>query len=297
MTLLIHPGFHKTGTTFLQERVFQHSEKFHSVLKHSEVDRLLVAPHDFFFNATTVRSFVSSQLIDKKSASIPVLSSEILSGNPLVGSKDSATLARRLFSAFPDSKILFTIRRQQDLLVSLYLQYVKRGGRLSHAQFFECETEPGYDWFELHTVMYDLLVRLYADLYGSQNVLVLPQEWLFADQCKFVSTICDYVDIAYSPDMIASGTSGKSPPASGVALMQLGNLFRRTPLNPNAVTSLSMVGEGLQSLAFRQKLGERKAKEKMQRYIRKRFSGQFRESNKRLQAYTPADLAALGYEI
>ena len=297
MTLLIHPGFHKTGTTFLQEKVFQHSENYYTVLSHNEVDELLVAPHDVIFDAEKVSSFVTGRLVKKPSLAVPVLSSEILSGNPLLGSKDSFHLARRLFAALPEGKILFTVRRQQDALLSLYLQYIKRGGRLHYRDFFEFYTEPGYSWFRVHVVEYCSLVNLYADLYGIENVLVLPQEWLKYDIRLFLSTLDKYVTPPHSTRALDDVSIGTSPPASGIYLMRIGNLFRRTPLNPNAITSLSFVGDRLHSVAIRQKLGQQRAKEKMQRYIRKRFSGQFRESNKRLQAYTPADLAALGYEI
>lgn len=297
MKLLIHPGFHKTGTTFLQERVFCNESKFHSILTHAEVDEYLVAPHDLYFHSEDLQSLVAQRIGKTQSGAVPVLSSEILSGNPLVGSKDSVTLANRLHAVMPGSRIVFTVRRQQDLLISLYLQYVKRGGRLDHTRFFEHRTEPGYSWFDLSVVMYDGLVGRYADLFGKENVLVLPQEWLFADQEHFLSVLCDYAGTRFVPEMVAPGSSGKSPPASGIPLMRMGNLFRRTPLNPNAMTSLSFVGEGLQSLAFRQSIGEAKTKRGLKDYITTRFKGSFAASNRRLQAYTPADLAALGYEV
>jgi hypothetical protein len=44
MPLLIHPGFHKTGTTWLQQQVFSDTRAFHMLFDHEEIDRLFIPP-------------------------------------------------------------------------------------------------------------------------------------------------------------------------------------------------------------------------------------------------------------
>ena len=182
MSLLIHPGFHKTGTTWLQQQLFSDTGYFHSMFSHEEIYSLFVRPHDLEFCRDTAEKLVSERRSNDTNGGgkpiVDVISSEILSGLIFTGSHTSKIIAERLAECCGGAKILFTVRAQKPITRSIYFQYIKRGGRLDIEDFLTYRPEPGYGWFNPSVVAFDLLVRCYADLFGADNVLVLPQELL-----------------------------------------------------------------------------------------------------------------------
>ncbi len=300
MTLLVHPGFHKTATSWLQSTVFAESRLFSSLLDHGEIDDLLVRPHEFNFDAEAAKSRIAALRADGKSGIVDVVSSEILSGNILLGSRDSAALAGRLAASCPGAKVLLTVRAQRPIMKSIYLQYIKRGGQLSIEEYLNFEPEPGYFWFDLRTLEFDRLAQLYADLFGSENVLVLPQELLARDRAHYLRLLCAHVGLEQSEaelELGAVSASGVSPPASGVALLRMSSPMRPGPFNPRSSGILDPLGNLLERAAYRWTWGKARADARMNDAVAAKLTGHFGASNARLQQYAPVDLAALGYEI
>ena len=298
MAILIHPGFHKTGTTYLQECVFTEHQGFAPLMSHQEVHDLIVRPHDLQFDPESAKLLLDAKVAQAEHSSTNVISSEILSGTMFAGSRDSALIATRLSTIVPSAKILFTIRRQDSLLKSVYLQYVKRGGRKSAQEFLDFKPEPGFHWFDCGVLEFDLLVRHYARLFGDDNVLVLPQELLRQDRGKFLAYLFAFCGSDADPSSATfAGTKGKSPPASGIPLMRFANAFRRTPLNPEGPGGLSLLGDSLISAAYRYNFGKTHADRALTGTIDAKISGLYRESNRRLQKFVPVSLEDLGYEI
>lgn len=293
---LIHPGFHKTGTSWLQANLFANSAHFDSFFTHEQADLLFCRPHDLEFDAEATRAACRARLV-QVSGRIPVLSSEILSGLIFTGSTISAAVAKRLRSSFDDAKILFTVRAQVPMVRSIYSQYIKRGGRLSLEEFLDYKPEYGYSWFNRDVVRFDRLVAFYADLFGADNVLVLPQELLARDQDAFCNLVIRYASdgaIDTHPQIVARN-EGVSPPASGTALIRAGNLFHHGPCNPNALRSGALVGKALRSLGYRWTPGNDRAKATMDRVIRTWLGNDHRAGNAALQRWCPVDLQQLGY--
>lgn len=135
MTLLLHPGFHKTATSWLQQTVFSEERLFRSLLDHQQIDDRLVRPHDLSFDANSAKLEIDRLREEASSSPVDVISSEVLSGNILFGSRDSQAVAERLANTCSDAKVLLTVRAQKSITKSIYLQYIKRGGRLSIDDF------------------------------------------------------------------------------------------------------------------------------------------------------------------
>lgn len=300
MTLLIHPGFHKTATTWLQETVFSDQRFFRSLFSHAEVSDLFVAPHDFAFDAARARDAVARKLAGSQGGITDVISSEILSANIITGSRDSLIIADRIATIGQPAKVLFTVRSQQRIAQSIYMQYLKRGGRLSIGDYLTFAPEPGYFWFDPGSLEFDRLVQAYADRFGADNVMVLPQELLARDQAAYLRLLFGFAGLdeamAESELQVASAR-GVSPPASGVPILRLANAFRNTQLNPGPDSVLSWGGEVLQALGYRWRLGKDSADAKMKATVKTILKGRYGASNARLQAFAPVDLAALGYEM
>ena len=300
MSLLIHPGFHKTGTTWLQQQLFSDSRYFLMMFDHEEIDGLFIRPHDLEFSVADVASEVARRRAAAGSPVIEVISSENLSGQPFAGSLLSRTVAQRLADTCGPAKILLTVRAQLPITRSLYMQYLKRGGRLTIDKFLSYQPEPNYAWFNESVLKFGNLARCYGQLFGDENVLALPQELLARDRRAWLGHFFRFVIGAEPPtdlDLDGRERTGVSPPASGMPLLRTANLFREGPLNPNAIRTFGWLGDMLHRGAYRWKVGNGAAERTLNAIIRKRFSGQFAADNKLLQNYCPVDLRALGYEM
>lgn len=300
MTLLLHPGFHKTATSWLQGSVFAEPRLFRSLMTHEQIDELLVRPHDFDFKPEAARAHIAALREGSKPGVVDVISSEILSGNIIMGSRDSLALAKRLASSSPDARVLLTVRSQLPIMKSVYLQYIKRGGRLDIEEYLTFKPEPGYFLFDPGVLAFDRLAEAYAEYFGAQNVLVLPQELLSRDRGRFLRLLFDYVGHAESEaenELRHVSAVGVSPPTSGIGLLRVANAFRQSPFNPGSSGRLNAVGTMIQSAGYRWTFGEARADGRIENVIKSALAGKFGASNLRLQRFVPVDLAALGYEV
>ena len=300
MPLLIHPGFHKTGTTWLQQQLFSDTKYFNMLFSHEDIDRLFIRPHTLTFSTENTTREVKAACSPEGSPLIDVISSETLSGEMFTGSRLSALVAERLADTCKPAKILLTVRSQLAVTRSIYIQYLKRGGRLSIEAFLGYQPEPNYGWFNADVIHYGRLAQHYGTQFGDENVLVLPQELMAKDRQAWLGHLFRFAtgeDFSGDLSVDARPREGVSPPASGMALLRTANLFRKGPLSPNAATSLGWLGTLLHRAAYKWKLGDKAAQKHLKDVIAAHFAGQFGETNRLLQGYCPVDLATLGYEM
>ena len=114
MNIVLHVGLHKTGTTFLQKRVFSNMDV-----------NLIVHPKDFLLNLDE----------DK----INLISEEKFSGRPhCIHEKNIRyAYADSLYHMFPDAKIIVGFRDTASWMNSLWKQYIWRGGCKTKDQFLK----------------------------------------------------------------------------------------------------------------------------------------------------------------
>ncbi len=298
MTLLIHPGFHKTGTTWLQDELFADSRVFNALMTHDDVDRLIVRPHDFLFDPAVARSQVAARSVSD--GRINVISSEILSGNPFYGLREGRVLADRLHAVAPDARIVLTVRAQAPVLRAHYQQYVKRGGMLKPATFFDQHCEPGYCGFDLDLMQYHLFAEYYAGLFGDDRVLVLPQEVLAKNPDGFFDALMHFTGF----DAVAAGAtisrrrgSGISPPMGGTPLFRFANRLRAAPLQPAGLSGFEWLGNAFFKLGYRATFGSEQQLAKLRTALTPLIADRYARSNRLLQRFVPFALAELGYEI
>ncbi|EPX77518.1 hypothetical protein [Litoreibacter arenae] len=284
MTVAIHIGYHKTATTWLQHRVFVPEMGFTPLLTHEEVDRLIVAPHDLDFDPAPAREALRWQ-----GDGNPVVSSENLTGHPFFGGRQSATLARRLHQIAPDARIIVTVRSQEAMLPSVYMQYLQRGGTLSHPAFFAGSGGFGYPGFELAHFQYDRLIALYQSLFDT--VHVMTHEQISADPTQALAELGAALghDIPTLPPSGKTRVSASLPQAVAPLLRRI-NQTRRSTLNPVPALALSREpGWMYRALSFG--AGRRLAKplltaRPVDAYVKARLGGAFTDSNKRLDQIT-----------
>ena len=99
--LLIHIGYHKTATTWMQMRLFHPEHGYAQLADHDELFKAIVQPHSFAFDPAPFRDLITARMAETAPDLVPTLSSEILSGQPFYGGRESDLYATRLHQAFP----------------------------------------------------------------------------------------------------------------------------------------------------------------------------------------------------
>lgn len=90
MTPLLHPGYHKTGTTWMQRRLFIPEHGFAPIFDHVEIDRLIFQPGPYSYDAASVRALAEEKHVRIGKDLVPVISSEIMSGQPYIGGENGS---------------------------------------------------------------------------------------------------------------------------------------------------------------------------------------------------------------
>lgn len=293
--MLIHIGYHKTGTSWLQRAILQPKYGFAQLADHAEIDRWIVRPHGLQFEAHAVRAILQERRLRIQPGLVPVLSSEILSGHPFYGGTGSDVLAQRIAAIAPGAKILITIRSQTTVLPSLYMQYLQRGGTLRPKAFFQGTKAPGYRGFEPGHFEYHHLVRLYQNLFDS--VCILTQESFATDPKAALLHLARFARCAELPEIQARDLEpqSKSAPQALVPFLRRLNHLRKSTLNPEPMLSLThehgLLTRALLATGRRMPAQSRP----ISAFVRDRFAKRYAPSNQTLDRLTRHKLDLSSY--
>jgi hypothetical protein len=198
--LFIHPGFAKTATTTLQHQVFaKHPqiELFSLPTSRPEIEWAidhLCHADSIFYDEDRVRTIFRESMENASSKTV-VLSYEHF---VLYESKDKGMVAQRLYKLFPDARIFFTIRRQEDLVASLYLtkirKYIKGKNFLSFIKYFRIKKRA------LHRSIFDdirffEIIEYYAKVFGRDRIKILLFEKLTRDTRQFADELSEFLQV------------------------------------------------------------------------------------------------------
>ncbi|MEO0535494.1 MAG: hypothetical protein AAF215_16680 [Cyanobacteria bacterium P01_A01_bin.123] len=306
-TVLIHIGFHKTGTTFLQKNIFFCLDQGFCcpwTVDSGEAIEHFVLTHPCRFDAGKIRKkFFESIHQGGNHKLIPTISHEDLSGHPVKGKYYEFEVVERIKQVFPHSKILIVVREQQSMIRSFYNQYVVQGGEYSIKHFVGDDIErPGFSpIFRLDHLEYNLLVEKYISYFGVDSVLVLPREILSSNQFLFLQKFYDF--IGNNTEVKTFSTAANV--SMGAATVELRRLLNSLPGN------LPPLWEKYDStpILWRAKnrfcryidmilpsFLDREATSYIKKAISDRVGSYYSTSNQRLQQYVDFDLSQLGYK-
>lgn len=195
MTLnpLIHIGYHKTGTSYLQSRFFVESYGFRRWPSNQRAIHpalIDLGPYDVV--TKSVRDTLNREIDEAATLEQTfVLSHERLSGHPSSGGFDAKSIADRLHSLFPNAKVLMIFREQESMIRSAYSQFVTEGGSLSLRRYL---TPPQPDvrkcpYFAFEHFEYAPAIKYYQQLFGNHNVLALPYEHFANSPIEFLNAV------------------------------------------------------------------------------------------------------------
>ncbi|MFO1175532.1 MAG: hypothetical protein U1E48_10065 [Paracoccaceae bacterium] len=301
MLPLIHPGYHKTGTTWMQRRLFLPEHGYAPLFSHEDIDALIFQPGPFCYDAARVRALAEERHDRLGRHLVPVISSEILSGQPYIGGRDCRMIADRLKETFPEAKVIVTIREQLALLPSLYMQYLQAGGTLSHQRFFAGRSVIGNYGFDPCFWDYDRFVGHYAALFGRDRVHVHPMELLVRQPPAIVAALNALTGAATDAARVDFSNATYGAKEFVAPLIRRVNQFRAGDFDHAPFLDLGAAGRlayraanKLSRLRLSQGLSRSKP---VTRFVRDQFRGRFDASNAALQAYVAVDLAGLGYPM
>lgn len=289
--LLLHIGYHKTATTWMQQRLFVPEHGYLQIARHPDVWKHVVGPHGLTFDPSGMKAVIARGLTALPEGKVPVISSEIISGHPFFGGIGSDVYARRLKEIAPDARILISIRSQMRILTSVYMQYLMRGGTSKPEVFFAGDPELGFYGFRPEHFEYDRLVGLYQDLFGAENVHVTTQERLVRDMDGVAAELAEFSGNSGFTGVLPTHRSAYAPsyPEYAVPLLRRINKLQRSVLTPAPLIRLGTTPRGIFH-AVGYAMRHRPFSSLFRRFrpvsghVTKTFSGCYDESNRRLAA-------------
>lgn len=316
---LIHIGYHKTASTWLQENLLDNPYAgFKRFYEQRAVREHMVSPNSLDFDAQKVKDYYNSILEDQVNTEekISVISNERLSGNPHSGGYDSKEVADRLHSVFPNAKILIVIREQKSAILSCYLQYIKIGGPCSIKDYLEPPKRnlPVLPLFDFEHFNYTRLVKYYIKLFGKENVLVVPYELFKENANDFCFQIINFAGAKKLETLPYAKYVNQGISAfSSMLLRQYNKVFVQSRLNPAALnlknkdysidaypssnpkTPKALHKRILALDALTPSIIKNHYDKKLKKYIEAKVANRYIENNKELAGLTNTDLSKYGY--
>ena len=296
---LIHVGYQKTASTYLQDNVFSNDEVFYApwgTQSALAIEHFVLA-HPSRYEVEQVRDALS--VSDGRT---PVVSHEDLLGYPVFGRYYPETALQRIAAAFPDARILVCIREQNSMILSNYFQYIRQGGTLDLAEMLTAyKDRPGFrpimrlDHFE-----YDLTYAITKKYFDPKQVLFCPIE-LLKDGDRFLQSIADFLDIK-RPEVSAQKVANKRSSDIGLSVERsLNRLLPNPAIRPANYGDyplrvrarkriVRLVDKYAGNINFGRSEGER-LKALVDDYVGDYYAG----SNDRLATITGLNLSAMGY--
>jgi len=303
-TLIIHIGLHKTGTTWLQRRVFADAAMGYVSTKNgqsNEATDAFVTCDPLAFDPDEARKRFQPLLDEAQTKGlVPVISQERLSSDPSFGGYYFTDVVDRLVRTFGSVKILLTIREQRGMLLALYRQAVRSGGTYTLTQMIGTGKEPT-GWaptIRPEYLMYDRMIEHLSERVGRENVCVLPLELMRSDPKGYLARLQAFTgaEATIEPKMEAEN-AGLSPLATRMSTVT-NRIARPNPIGPEQSWRLRF----LRSFYWRldrvmPKSWSNATSERWKRTIEERVRGLYAESNRRTAQLTGFDLKSMGYDL
>lgn len=306
--VLLHLGLHRTGSTWLQQRIFDGRDGRPTpvVPDRSESARRIVLPREDDFDADEVRRWLGERIdAVRAGGGVAVLSNERFSGNPHSGWFDADRTFDRLARVLPNAKVLVVLREQRDLVRSLWLQYVRIGGPASLADYLR-PPDPGdhrAPCFDPAFLRFDRLVENLDRRFGRDRVLAIPYDRLRRDPRDFLARIAGFVGAPIPMPRDAAEKVYASPGVVAASLQRRVNfwcvrstLHRAPPLALHPIEKIASLAARAASRVASPLIESSRRRAATARIEARLASlAGLRESNARLAERIGEDLDALGW--
>lgn len=186
---LLHVGYPKTGSTFLQRWFEAHPQLsyveggiggFRDVYS---IARDNAVPHDPPLYRVTSAEVLTAPIPDAGKA---VVDYERVFDVPVAIAQ--LQVCSTLAGLFPNATVLIVTRGFRSMILSTLSQYVRTGGELDLLEMVRKANEERDPRF-LQSWDYDTLIAAYRHAFGADSVFVLPYELLRDDAGAFIRTL------------------------------------------------------------------------------------------------------------
>lgn len=303
---LVHIGFPKALSSWMQKFLFQPEQGFLNVLDSLRTTISVIDPTPFSFDESACLKYINENIQKTQNSEtlVPVCSAEALIGNPYCGGYNAKQNADRIKQLFPDARILLIVREQRQLMRSLYKTMIVWGMPHSIARLLKPKDSSLAPQFNLDFLRFDLATAYYQEIFGPENVLVMPYEAFIEDPKNFMLAIMNHANCLPTPafqKLPWRKKINKNQPLFYLYIQRLKNLLLSTPFNyagpipsTEARTRQRIINSKNNSLpSFTKNWFE----DDFRQFIDREFQGKFGESNAKLQRLTGLNLEVYGYEI
>jgi len=299
---IVHVGYHKTATTWFQNRVWPAADS-HDYVPRVVAQRAFLSPPGMHFDAAAARRELR---LDERERPV-LLSEENLSGYPHNGGMHGLIgpeMARRIHAALPDARILIFVRNQHAIVRATYAQYVAGGGTWSlrrylsgkagkHGAVTRAYKAPAFEWEHFE---FDRLVAEYDALFGSESVHVIPYEAL-SDPRTLLLRLRRELGVTVPIQLAAERPANRSLGRGALRALRIVNLFtRQSVVNKTTLVDLP----GGQVLRHIAKAALKRMPSRPLRLppdLAARVEEHYAAPNARLAAMRCLPFAALGYPL
>ncbi len=190
-TFIFHIGYMKTASTYLQSEVFP------------KIDNLLYVNNDKLLSELFSKDLLhtSPLLYDKKKVKLAfsklyrfgldvLYSEEHMTGNLLEPENHTFTdTIKKISELNVKTKIILVMRNQETLILSLYHEYLKLGGRHNFKDFLYLNNST----LLIDNLFFHKLVNLLNEKFGKDNIKLLLYEDLVKNKNNFLSEFLNFV--------------------------------------------------------------------------------------------------------
>jgi len=189
---IFHVGFHKTATTWFQESYYPNIDNF-IVVDRKTLQEDFIEPHALNYNPEKVISKYSKN-------NNYLFVDEEMSGNiHNAGLNGFLTkeIAHRIKLVFPDAEVVMFIRKQEDMIRSIYAQYIKKGGTFNLKSYLHHPDNHNHraPMFMFEHLNYFNTVEYYNNIFGSAFKVYLYEDFL-QNQKNFLSQLCKDLEVS-----------------------------------------------------------------------------------------------------
>lgn len=236
MKVFIHLGIHKTGSTYLQKKVFPQISDIQFIPRKKLLDfkNYILNSDDLYFDSNEALNLFLKE-IDSNGNEKVLISDEEFYGHPFMGGQNRTRNLHRLHWVFKqfNPKFIIVFREQKSLIDSLYLQFIKTGGYVHKDHFLKSNRYPlivSTKFFVFDKYIEDLNLKC-----SKNNILTLFYEDFRLDKKGFIDQLLKFVGSrSYEPNSSEEIiNSSLSPYFLGVSIFL--NKLSKSYKNPNGL--------------------------------------------------------------
>ncbi len=234
--MIIHVGFPKTATTFLQKNVFPYLELNYIGKNYVPLAGIIDERWKILKELKDLSKDISStykkleKFIDRDNINL-ISEEEFSTGHFLIGNEnDGLLISKRLHKLFPNAKIIVGVRELKDLVISLYREYILEGGVHDFKHFL-------YNILVIEKYNYKRYMETLQNLFGSENIFIFKFEDFKRDNKKVIKEMCDFIGVRcpnFKSKIIRKGYGKKQ-----IEIAKFLNKLFKNRLNPNGLIPLN----------------------------------------------------------